>query len=93
MNERRQRRRVIALKRFAACLLAAAGLFLSGCASVNTLVVLLPEEGGAPSAVTRAQASVLRATNCSTSVISSSSMRKRSASNAPLPIAGFAWSS
>ena len=30
----------------------AAGLFLSGCASVNTFVVLLPEEGGAPSAVT-----------------------------------------
>lgn len=52
MNERRQRRRVIALKRFAAYLLAAAGLFLSGCASVNTFVVLLPEEGGGPSAVT-----------------------------------------
>lgn len=32
--------------------LLAAGLFLSGCASVNTFVVLLPEEGGAPSSVT-----------------------------------------
>jgi OOP family OmpA-OmpF porin len=30
----------------------AVGLFLSGCASGNTFVVLLPEEGGAPSAVT-----------------------------------------
>jgi OmpA-OmpF porin, OOP family len=30
----------------------AAALFFSGCATVNTLVVLLPEEGGAPSAVT-----------------------------------------
>ena len=29
-----------------------AGLLLSGCASVNTFVVLLPEEGGAASAVT-----------------------------------------
>lgn len=30
----------------------AAGYFLAGCASVDTFVVLLPEEGGAPSAVT-----------------------------------------
>ena len=30
----------------------ASGVFLSGCASVNTFVVLLPEEGGVPSAVT-----------------------------------------
>jgi len=43
---------VISLKRFAVCVCVAAGLFLSGCASVNTFVVLLPEEGGAPSAVT-----------------------------------------
>jgi len=42
---------VISLKRFVACTLAA-GLFLCGCASVNTFVVLLPEEGGAASAVT-----------------------------------------
>jgi len=33
-------------------LILACGLFFSGCATVNTLVVLLPEEGGAPSAVT-----------------------------------------
>ena len=30
----------------------AASLFVSGCATANTFVVLLPEEGGAPSAVT-----------------------------------------
>jgi outer membrane protein OmpA-like peptidoglycan-associated protein len=47
---------VISLKRFAAYLLAA-GLFISGCASVNTYVVLLPEEGGAASAVTVAAGS------------------------------------
>ena len=39
------------LKRFVGYVLAA-GLSLSGCASVNTFVVLLPEEGGAASAVT-----------------------------------------
>ena len=42
---------MISLKRFAAYLLAA-GLFISGCASVDTFVVLLPEEGGAANAVT-----------------------------------------
>ena len=47
---------MISLKRFAAYLLAA-GLFISGCASVNTYVVLLPEEGGAASAVTVAAGS------------------------------------
>lgn len=52
MNDRRRGRHAITLKRFALCICAAAGLFLSGCASVNTFVVLLPEEGGAPSAVT-----------------------------------------
>lgn len=51
MNDRRQRRRVIAIKRFALSMIAAAGLFFSGCASVNTFVVLLPDEGGAPGAV------------------------------------------
>ena len=40
-----------ALKRFAVYTWAA-GLLLTGCASVNTFVVLLPEEGGAVSAVT-----------------------------------------
>lgn len=40
-----------ARKRFVVYTLAA-GLLLSGCASVNTFVVLLPEEGGAASAVT-----------------------------------------
>ena len=39
------------LKPFVILILGAA-LFVSGCASVNTFVVLLPEEGGAPSAVT-----------------------------------------
>lgn len=39
------------MKRFAVHILTAA-LFVSGCASVNTLVVLLPEEGGGASAVT-----------------------------------------
>jgi outer membrane protein OmpA-like peptidoglycan-associated protein len=38
-------------KRFVVYTLAA-GLLFSGCASVNTFVVLLPEEGGAASAVT-----------------------------------------
>jgi len=38
------------LKHRAALVLAAA-LLVSGCASVNTYVVLLPEEGGAPAAV------------------------------------------
>jgi OmpA-OmpF porin, OOP family len=42
---------VILLRRSVAYTLAA-GLFLCGCASVNTFVVLLPEEGGAASAVT-----------------------------------------
>jgi OOP family OmpA-OmpF porin len=42
---------VTARKRFVVYTLAA-GLWLSGCASVNTFVVLLPEEGGAASAVT-----------------------------------------
>jgi OmpA-OmpF porin, OOP family len=41
---------VTSLKRFVAYTLAV--LFLCGCASVNTFVVLLPEEGGAASAVT-----------------------------------------
>jgi OmpA-OmpF porin, OOP family len=39
------------LKPFVILILGAA-LYVSGCASVNTFVVLLPEEGGAPSAVT-----------------------------------------
>ena len=52
MNDRCRRRHEISLKRFSVCVCAAAGLLLSGCASVNTFVVLLPEEGGAPSAVT-----------------------------------------
>jgi OOP family OmpA-OmpF porin len=43
---------VISPKRFFSCIGAAAGLLFCGCASVNTFVVLLPEEGGAPSAVT-----------------------------------------
>ena len=42
---------MISLKRSIAYTLTA-GLFLCGCASVNTFVVLLPEEGGAASAVT-----------------------------------------
>ena len=41
---------MILLKRFVCTL--AAGVFLSDCASVNTFVVLLPEDGGAASAVT-----------------------------------------
>jgi outer membrane protein OmpA-like peptidoglycan-associated protein len=41
---------VILLKRFVCTL--AAGVFLSGCASVNTFVVLFPEDGGAASVVT-----------------------------------------
>ena len=45
-----------ALKRFAVYTWAA-GLLLTGCASVNTFVVLLPEEGGAVSAVTVATVS------------------------------------
>lgn len=51
MIDRRCRYHAISLKFFAARICATAGLFLSGCASVNTFVVLLPEEGGAPSAV------------------------------------------
>jgi outer membrane protein OmpA-like peptidoglycan-associated protein len=47
---------VTALKRFAVYTWAA-GLLLTGCASVNTFVVLLPEEGGAVSAVTVATVS------------------------------------
>ena len=42
---------MISLKRLAFYILAA-GHFLSGCATVDTFVVLLPEEGGAVSAVT-----------------------------------------
>jgi OmpA-OmpF porin, OOP family len=42
---------VISLQRFAVYALAA-GFLISGCASVDTFVVLLPEEGGATSAVT-----------------------------------------
>jgi OmpA-OmpF porin, OOP family len=42
---------VISLQRFAVYALAA-GLLISGCASTDTFVVLLPEEGGATSAVT-----------------------------------------
>jgi outer membrane protein OmpA-like peptidoglycan-associated protein len=51
MIDRRCRYHAISLKFFAVRICATAGLFLSGCASVNTFVVLLPEEGGAPSAV------------------------------------------
>jgi outer membrane protein OmpA-like peptidoglycan-associated protein len=43
---------VISPKRFFLCIVAAAGLLFCGCASVNTFVVLLPEESGAVSAVT-----------------------------------------
>lgn len=42
---------MISLQRFAVYALAA-GLLISGCASTDTFVVLLPEEGGATSAVT-----------------------------------------
>jgi OmpA-OmpF porin, OOP family len=42
---------MIALHRLAVCILAG-GLLLSGCATVNTFVVLLPEEGGGATAVT-----------------------------------------
>jgi OOP family OmpA-OmpF porin len=42
---------VIALRRLVLHALAAS-LFVSGCATAKTFVVLLPEEGGAPSAVT-----------------------------------------
>ena len=42
---------MISLQRFAVYALAA-GFLISGCASVDTFVVLLPEEGGATSAVT-----------------------------------------
>ena len=41
---------MISLKRFVYTLTV--GIFLSGCSGVNTFVVLLPEEGGTPSAVT-----------------------------------------
>jgi len=52
MTDRRPRRNVISPKRFFSCIVAAVGLFLSGCASINTFVVLLPDEGGAASSVT-----------------------------------------
>jgi OmpA-OmpF porin, OOP family len=42
---------MIAPERIAVCMLAG-GLLFSGCASVNTFVVLLPEEGGGATAVT-----------------------------------------
>jgi outer membrane protein OmpA-like peptidoglycan-associated protein len=42
---------VISPKRFFSCIVAAAGLLFCGCASVNTFVVLLPDEDGAASAV------------------------------------------
>lgn len=42
---------MISLRRFVAYI-STASLFLSGCASVNTFVVLLPEEGGTATAVT-----------------------------------------
>ncbi len=50
MNDRR-RRPTAGPAPLAACLYAAAALFFSGCAGVGTLVVLLPEENGAPGAV------------------------------------------
>jgi outer membrane protein OmpA-like peptidoglycan-associated protein len=50
-NDRRRRRGVISLKPLAIYALTA-GLFVSGCATANTFVVLLPEEGGAAGAVT-----------------------------------------
>ncbi len=40
------------LKRLCSCAVVAASALLGSCSSVKTFVVLLPEEGGAPSAVT-----------------------------------------